>query len=153
MKSLFYENVKSYYEIVENACERLINDINTKHDDNIINKFDLFEYIRKHHVYEYTVGNDKYRFHGVGCSVERNNDIIIDWDFGYRNWWCGIDPYKMSITLKKSSQYTNKSIETKYIEEECKRMLVEKKMLYYKNQYYFNLLKYQTKIQIFPAVY
>ena len=28
--------------------------------------------------------------------------MYIDWDFGYRSRWCGIDPWKVSLTLKKN---------------------------------------------------
>jgi hypothetical protein len=153
VNSLFCENVKIYYNIVENACERLINHINSEYNANINNKLDLYKFIHNNRIYEYKVDNDKYYFHGVGCSVERNNEIAIDWNFGYRNWWCGIDPNKMSITLKNASECTNSYIEMNKIKEECTRMLEEKKMLFYKNQYYFDLMKLQTKTQIIPEEY
>ena len=44
-------------------------------------------------------GVNTYSFHGRGCRFS-NNDIKIDWDFGYDENWCGLDPWKLAYYIK-----------------------------------------------------
>ncbi|MEI6101257.1 MAG: hypothetical protein WCP73_05395 [Eubacteriales bacterium] len=43
----------------------------------------------------YQDGNNRFTFHGRGCRFS-NNSLKIDWDFGYADIWCGIDPWKLA---------------------------------------------------------
>jgi len=40
----------------------------------------------------------------MGCLAFEKNSFW-DWDFGYRSRWCGIDPWKLALTLKKIKIY------------------------------------------------
>ena len=47
---------------------------------NLRNKYDFFEYRSKCKKMEFEVGEVKYRFHGKGCTVF-NQENVIEWDF------------------------------------------------------------------------
>ena len=41
----------------------------------------------------------KYTFHGRGCRVE-SQTLNIDWDFGYDDVLCGLDPWKLAYYVR-----------------------------------------------------
>ena len=47
----------------------------------------------------YLNGENRYAFHGRGCRFS-NDKIEIDWDFGYDDIWCGLDPWKLFYYIK-----------------------------------------------------
>lgn len=50
---------------------------------------------------EYEFSGIKYYLHGKGCTAS-DDKIFLDWDFGYRSRWCGINPWKVAMSLNKS---------------------------------------------------
>ncbi|SEQ05973.1 hypothetical protein SAMN02910289_01146 [Lachnospiraceae bacterium RM5] len=153
MDKKFLEAVKFYLYIVENACNLLIDYIRNKEQIYIINKYDLYDYLHKKHVFEFVEGERKYCFHGKGCTVLINDKPMIDWDFGYRSCWCGVEPFKMALTLKSSSYKDFNYYDGKYIKKQCEQYLSEKKMYYYSGQYYIDLIKFNYKKIKFPIIY
>ena len=146
MDELFINAVNDYYHIVEDACLFLINYINESEQMNITNKRELLDYVHSHHIIDKKIGEKTYYFHGTGCTVEVNGIPQIDWDFGYRSFWCGIDPFKMARTLNNASGSDCKTWKGTEIFEQCENYLKEDGYLYkYKNQYYFDWTQLSLK--------
>lgn len=141
MDRFFLEAFKEYYSIVEDNCKRLIGAIERDKEQLIVNKFDLFDFLHKDAGNELWVDNYRYYFHGSGCTVTQNNIIIADWDFGFRSWWCGIDPFKMAKTLKQNLSKYQKYYESSFIKEKCEQYLAKEEIFLYKGQYYIDLIK------------
>ena len=79
--------------------------------------------------------DNKYRFHGRGCNFS-NKNFEIDWDFGYDDLWCGVNPRLFCYYLEThyKEKYKNYSIDN--VEKEIEKMIsegviVEKHDLYY----------------------
>lgn len=145
--------VCKYYEIVKEKCESLINYIKLQNNSTIMNKFELLLYLRNNKISNYQYDIYNYIFHGGGCTVFLDDIIIADWDFGYRSLWCGIDAYKMSLTLKNNN-YTNPSFyDINTIRELCEKYTAQGDLFLYKNQYYISLLKKETIKTSFPNTY
>ena len=95
----------------------------------------------------------KYVFHGSGCTVFENDVIIADWDFGYRNLWCGINPFKMALTLKNNNYTDSIFYNADYINGLCEKYTEQNDLVFYNNQYYINLLNKGIRKTNFPADY
>ncbi|WP_026512839.1 DUF6896 domain-containing protein [Butyrivibrio sp. LB2008] len=146
------EAYKRYYRIVECACVDLI-DYYNKIGAVLWDKYSLIEYLHQERIFEICFDEKKYLFHGGGCTVMLYDNPLIDWDFGYRSWWCGIDPYKMARTLK-ADQYTDADFYNgEYIQEICEKSCLENIVFVYKNQYYINLLSIGAKELKRPETY
>ena len=145
--------VYNYFEIVKEKCESLINHINSHDKVKIINKFELLSYLRKNKISNYQYDGYNYIFHGCGCTVFYHEDIIADWDFGFRSLWCGIDAYKLSLTLKNNNYSNHMFYDTSSIRELCEKYTLQGKLILYKNQYYVSLLKKGTIKTSFPDIY
>lgn len=145
--------VEKYYGIVQSICESLLEIIRSREDVLVYDKSDLYVYLRSHNVHEYVTGNEKYIFHGAGCSYYISEVLMAEWDFGYRNLWCGIDPYKMSRTLRNYEYYNNEYYNAEYIKSMCDRYVAEERLRLYKCQYYIDLLKKDTVRISFPSEY
>ena len=145
--------VYAYCEYVRRACDSLIQNINSVEQKNIHDKFDLFSYIRKNLIFEYVLDDRKYCFHGSGCSVHADDEIIVDWDFGYKNLWCGIDPYKMARTLRNNKYENTIFYEADYIRNLCDLYFSQNILIKYGNQYYIDYLKKGTKEIVLPSCF
>ena len=57
------------------------------------NKTELIQYLYmgKERIWELCINNVAYKFHGSGCNAYYGGREI-QWDFGRRSHWCGIDP-------------------------------------------------------------
>lgn len=145
--------VCKYYEIVKEKCESLIKHIKLYSNITLLNKFELFSYLRRNKISNYQCDGYSYYFHGCGCTVFFDEIIIADWDFGFRSLWCGIDAYKMSLTLKNNN-YSNKIFyDSSFIRELCEKYTLQGELILYKNQYYISLLKKGTINTSFPDIY
>lgn len=153
MDEKFLKAVKTYVCMVEEACNLLINYIEKEEQITILNKYDLYDYLHRSHRFEFIMDERKYYFHGAGCTILANDIPIIDWDFGYRSWWCGIQPFKMSKTLKSSLFDEVDYHDGNFIKQKCEQYLLEEFLYYYKGQYYINLLKLGCKKIEFPINY
>ncbi len=145
MDEKFLKAVKTYYHIVEEACNLLVENIVKRDQVTILNKFELYDYLHKKLVLEYAIDERKYFFHGGGCTVYINDIPMIEWDFGYRSWWCGIDPFKMAETLKSFSYEETEYYDRTYIKNECEHYLAQKELYLYRGQYYIDLLKIRCR--------
>ena len=150
---MFINAFKIYYNIVKEACDSLLESISKMEQKSILNKYDLYDYLHNNHVNELDCEEKKYHFHGIGCTVSINGTPMIDWDFGYRSWWCGIDPHKMAKTLQRFSYENEAFFDGNFIKNLCKKYLLEKAMYFYKGQYYIDLLKIGYKRLTIPSNY
>ena len=94
--------LKEYIRDVENVCNILLKSINNSENLSLKNKYDFFMYRASCKKMEFEAEGISYRLHGKGCMAF-NKEMFINWDFGYRSRWCGIDPCKVSMTLKESN--------------------------------------------------
>lgn len=123
----------------------------TEHLD-LKTKYDFFLYRATCRKMEFQVNGVKYRLHGIGCTAY-NDDFFIDWDFGYRSRWYGIDPWKVALTLKMSKDINTEFYDGDLVKSRCD-LLVEKDILFqHKNQYYFKIQKQEVFVPQFPENY
>ena len=142
--------LKDYIKEVENVCNNLLEGINYSENLNLKTKYDFFEYRKRCKRMEFEIRGISYKFHGKGCMAF-NDQMFIDWDFGYRSRWCGIDPWKVSMTLKKSNykEYYNGNV----IKESCDFMVEHGIMFKKYDQYYFKIPESETFKPEFPKEY
>ncbi len=147
------QNVLREYIInVENVCNILIKSINKTECLNLKGKYDFFDYLSKNKKYVLEAEGIQYLLHGVGCMAISEN-VFIDWDFGYRSRWCGIEPWKVASTLRHSKSTHAEYFDGSKIIEFCDRM-VEKKVMFKKyGQYYFTIPENETFMPKFPTEY
>ena len=143
---------REYIREVEGVCNLLIKSINDSENTNLRNKYDFFEYRSKCKKMEFEVGEVKYRFHGKGCTVF-NQENVIEWDFGYRSRWCGIDQWKVSMTLKKNNSLHAEFYDANLLQIACDQFVKDGAMFKKYDQYYFELTENETFKPKFPIEY
>ncbi len=153
MDKEFLEAINTYISVVEEACHSLMDYIEKENNTIILSKFHLYDYLSRSHRYEFIIEGRKYFRHGIGFTVYENDVPTIEWDFGCRSWWCGIEPFKMSNTLKSFGYKDSVYSDAHYIAQKCEQGVLDKNMYYYKGQYYINLLKLESMKMGFPAEY
>lgn len=144
--------LKRYVEGVEDICSILISEINRTENLNLKNKYDFFAYRATCKKMEFSAQGIVYKLHGKGC-IAFNDEMFIDWDFGYRSRWCGIDPWKVSSTLKKNKQYFNGDFDGNTIRSFCDLLVQNNSMFKKSEQYYFKIPENKTFIPDFPIEY
>lgn len=92
--------IDEYIVNVNKMCNILLQGINLQENLNLNTKYQFFEYRNKTRKTEFYMNDIKFKLHGRGCFVF-SKEMFLNWDFGYRSRWCGIDPYKVGMTLKK----------------------------------------------------
>ena len=144
--------LKEYIKDVEDVCNILIKSLNDSQNLHLKNKYDFFEYRSKCRDTEFEAEGIKYILHGKGCTAF-SEEKIIDWDFGYRSRWCGIDPWKVSMTLKKNNSPHVQYYDGNLIQTVCD-CLVKKGVMFKKyDQYYFEMTADETFKPEFPTEY
>ena len=144
--------LKEYIKEVENVCNILIKGINFSENLDLKNKYDFYLYRSSCKSMEFETKGINYRLHGKGCMAF-NEKMYIDWDFGYRSRWCGIDPWKVSMTLKFNKSPYMEYYDGNLVHELCER-LVDKGMMFKQyGQYYFTVPKEETFKPEFPKEY
>lgn len=153
MQNEFKAASDEYYKIVKNACDRFIVYLREEKEISVDGKFGLYRYLHESQYSEYYVSDHKYVFHGAGCTVYKDDEPTIQWDFGYRNLWCGIDPYKMAETLKHNCYHMKDYHDSQYLKDRCNDLYASHELRLYKGQYYFDLLRDETIVPAFPEEY
>lgn len=144
--------LKEYIKEVESACNNLLRGINCSENLNLKTKYVFFEYRASNKRMEFEVGGIRYKLHGKGCMAF-NEEMFIDWDFGYRSRWCGIDPWKVSMTLEKNRSNSKEYFNGNVIKTSCD-LLVERGIMFKKfDQYYFRISENETFKPEFPSEY
>lgn len=144
--------LKQYEEAVEKVCHILIEGINEQNKRMLFTKKDFFLYREENKKMEFEIKGISYRLHGIGCTAF-NDTFYLNWDFGYRSRWCGIDPWKVAITLKKNNYEHEEYYDGKWIHAICENY-VEKGMMKKKNQlFYFSNDTYECFLPNYPKEY
>lgn len=144
--------LKEYIKSVNELCDFLIMKINQSENINLKNKYDFFEFRANHKKMEFEFDNIVFKLHGKGCFAF-SKDLFFDWEFGYRSRWCGIDPWKVAMTLKQNNSPYKEYYNGNTVNLLCKK-LVNDGILYEKyKQYYFVINEEDTFIPEFPKEY
>lgn len=99
---------------------------------------------------EFEADGINYRMHGKGCAAF-NAEKFIDWDFGYRSRWCGINPWKVSITLKENNSPHIEYYDGNLLQTECEQSVKKSIMFKKYGQYYFEMTANDTYKPEFPT--
>ncbi len=141
--------MEKYIKDVEDTCNILLEGINYRDNLNLKTKKDFFDYRMKKSNMEFEVRGISYRLHGKGCMAF-NKEFFLDWDFGYRSRWCGIDPWKLSMTIKKSKSQYSEYYDGNLIKKTCEQAVKDGIMFKKYEQYYFAIPKSETFKPQFP---
>lgn len=144
--------LKDYVNHVEDICRNLIKGINHAEDLGLKSKYDFFTYLVESGKTEFEIWGIKYILHGKGCTAF-GEKIFLDWEFGCRSRWCGIDPYKVSMTLRKNNSPFTKYYDGNAVKEACKRLVDNGIMFEKYNLYYFQIPASETFKPSFPSEY
>ena len=144
--------LKEYIRNVENVCNILINSINDSENLNLRNKYDFFMYRASCKKMEFTAEGISYKLHGKGCTAF-DEKMFIDWDFGYRSRWCGIDSWKVSMTLKENNSSYVEYYDGNLLQTACEQFVKNGVMFKKDNQYYFEMAEEETFRPEFPTEY
>lgn len=149
MEEKFKNTMDEYINNINRACDKLLKGINNSENICLKSKMDFFDYRVKIKKLEFEFDGVKYNLHGKGCTAF-NDKIFLDWDFGYRSRWCGINPWKVAMSLKKSRcdvvEYYNGNL----VKELCEQSVLEGMMFIQQEQYYFTIPENQTIKPDFP---
>ena len=149
MEEEFKNTMCEYINSVNMMCAKLLKSINDSENVCLKSKMDFFDYLAKTKKMEFEFDGIKYKLHGKGCTVF-NDEVFLDWDFGYRSRWCGINPWKVALSLKKSRcgavEYYNGSL----VKELCERSVIDGIMFIQQEQFYFIIPESQTIKPDFP---
>ena len=153
MNESFAKAIRQYYSFVESAYSGFCDFIKVNYSVDIKSKSELYDFLRNNQQSIFDIDEKIYHFHGAGCSVSANGKQIIAWDFGYRSWLCGIEPYKMALTLSNFSSDLEEIFDAERISELCKVEAENGNMTEHDDQYYINLLSLETENYSFPKEY
>ncbi len=116
----FSEALKTYYQLVNDACDELVKYIEDTEQIKIADKKDLYKYFSESSKYEFIIGDRHFLRHGVGMRVVQNKKIVIDWDFGGgEGQWCVIDPFFMAKTLQSAGYEEKDCCDAAWIKQKC----------------------------------
>ena len=152
MDKLFDLAIRQYYSIVKSAYIDFVNYVREKQSIEINSISELYEFLRNCQQTIFYLDKKKYHFHGGGCSVWISDNQIIAWDFGYRSWLCGIDPYKMALTILNINSNLEE-FDSDRITDLCNSEVKKGNMTKHMGQYYINLLTCETETYSFPSQY
>lgn len=149
MEEKFKKAMSYYSNNIHDVCDNLLKHLNTSENINLRTKMDFFRHRAKTKKMEYEFDGIKYIFHGKGCTAF-NDKIFLDWDFGYRSRWCGIEPWKVAISLIKSNSEFVEFYDGNLIKKMCEKSVMDGIMFNQQGQYYFTIPENQTFMPDFP---
>ena len=141
--------MEAYINQVNDVCEKLLDGINISEGLSLKTKWDFFSYRSEKRKMEFSIDGLTYKFHGIGCTAF-NKNFFLDWDFGYRSRWCGIDPWKFVNTLKENASKHDELYDGSFVRNVCEQAILEKLMFKKMEQYYFTIPNTELFIPKFP---
>lgn len=144
--------LEEYINDVNRVCNQLLEGLNQQKNPNLKTKSDLFEYRLITHAMEFHFKDIDYQFHGKGCFAF-GKDFFLNWDFGYRNRWCGIDPWKVEMTLRENKSKYAEFYHGKLLKEACEQAVDQGEMFCKYGLYYFTIPEKETFSPAFPKEY
>ena len=145
MKDIMQEYIKND----EDTCNILLEGINYSDNLNLKTKQDFFAYRMETSKMEFESRGISYRLHGKGCMAFKK-DFFLDWDFGYRSRWCGIDPWKLAMTIKRNKSQYSEYYDGNLIKKICEQAVKDGIMFKQYEQYYFVIPQSETFEPQFP---
>lgn len=126
---------------LEKLAQKYINDVNRVckmmlQAFNLTSKEELIKYRSSGEFYS-NGGDNRYAFHGRGCRFS-NNELEIDWDFGYGDNWCGLDPWKLFYYIE-NNKFVHDFSDGYQIKEIFDDFVVNGKMVQKYDLYYINV--------------
>lgn len=149
MEEQFKKIMIDYINSVNYACDELLKNINNSENICLKSKKDFFDYRAKSKKMEFEFEGTQYNLHGKGCTAF-NDTIFLDWDFGYRSRWCGINPWKVAMSLMKSKSGFLEYYDGNLIKKMCEESVKSGIMFIQQGQYYFSIPENQTIKPNFP---
>lgn len=144
--------IDDYLNKVDSACLILLEGINLQENKSLRNKWDFFEYISKARKMEFVINGITYRLHGKGCFAFCD-DLFLNWNFGYRSRWCGIDPWLLGMTLKQNNCNQKEYFDGELLKKACELAVKEGEMFEKGGLYYYTIAKKDTFIPQFSEDY
>ena len=138
--------IKDYIKKVDYVCTSLLVGFNLN------NKYEFYEYRKANHLMEFRINGIDYRLHGRGCHAF-TGEYNVDWDFGYRSRWCGIDPWLVARTLEENRDTHAIYYKGDVIKEACEQAVKNDEMFQKHNLYYFTISANNTFKPDFPSEY
>lgn len=145
-----YNDISTYLQRVEDECQNLIKICNIKYDLNLFDKEELLTFLSNNRIYEIQFEKNLYLFHGSGCTLKFEDGGKIKWDFGFENWWSGIDVFFAYDYIKSSLNPKYSIEELRFFCDEC-----VKENVFYKigSKYYIFYYKISSTQINFPSQY
>lgn len=138
MEQIVKKIFEEYIIQVEDACDFLIQGINEVEKTDIKDKWDFFRYCQESRKTNFVIEGIEYQLHGKGCHMTGKGKYL-DWDFGYRSRWCGIDPWKVAMYLKQNNSIYIDYYNGNLILAECQQAVKDGIMYKQNGQYYFKI--------------
>jgi hypothetical protein len=118
---------QKYINDVDKVCQIILQEFNVNSKEELINHRVIGEF--------YFSSDNKYIFHGRGCKFS-SDELEIDWDFGYGDIWCGLDPWKLFYYVK-DNKIDNGYSDGCQIKEAFDKLVAKGKMIKKYELYYF----------------
>lgn len=144
--------VDDYINKVNGVCLILLEGINLQENLSLRTKWDFFEYRSKVRKMEFVINGITYRLHGKGCFAF-GDDLFLNWNFGYRSRWCGIDPWLLGMTLKQNNSNQKEYFDGELLKKACELAVKEGEMFEKGGLYHYTIVKEDTFIPQFPEDY
>lgn len=141
--------IDGYIKDVNEVCHKLLEGINEQENLRLRTKWDFFEYRSIAGRMEFDVNGIGYRLHGKGCFAF-SDDFFLNWDFGYRSRWCGIDPWMLGMTLRRNESDCPEFYDGKLINDACRQALADGRMFEKYGLYYYSIPAEETFKPDFP---
>lgn len=144
--------INEYIANINEVCHKLLDGINTQENLKLKTKWDFFEYRNTVRKTEFDIRGINYKLHGRGCFAF-SDEIFLNWNFGYRSRWCGIDPYMLGMTLKKNKSIYIEYYDGKLLKIACEQALIEGEMFEKGGLYHYSIPINETFSPDFPKEY
>lgn len=148
VKAIFDDYIASVNEV----CCRLLNGINEQEKLKLRTKWDFFEYRSITRKMEFDINGIIYRLHGNGCFAF-SDELFLNWNFGYRSRWCGIEPWIVGMTLKKNNSDHIEYYDGELLKKACEKALQDGEMFEKNGLYHYSIPMKETFIPDFPKEY
>jgi hypothetical protein len=152
MDDIIKSIIDEYIANVNQVCLKLLDGINTQENLKLKTKWDFFEYRSLVRKTEFNISGIKYTLHGRGCFAF-SDELFLNWNFGYRSRWCGIDPYMLGMTLKKNNSKYVEYYDGKLLKAACEQALIKGEMFEKGGLYHYSIPINETFSPNFPKEY
>ena len=144
--------MERYVSSVDAVCDKLLAHLNETEDICLRSKRDLLAHRSRTRKMGYAFDGIQFIFHGKGCTAF-NDMMFLDWDLGYRSRWCGIDPWKVAMSFRRSGSELVRYYDGDLVKRLCEGCVTEGTMFSRQGQYYLSIPKEQTFKPDFPKAF